>query len=194
MKHNEDQPSIRWQRKSRELVYENPWIKVHHDNVITPTGTDGIYGVVEFKSHAVGILPIDNEGYTWLVRQSRYPHNCYTWEMPEGGAPLDEPLLDAAKRELKEETGLSAAQWHVWLEMQLSNSVTNECATIFIAEDLTPGEMALESTEDIEVKRLPLHTVFTMLKNGEIVDSMTVAALYKLLTEERFRDWIANSK
>ena len=100
-----------WKRKNRETKYENPWITVYHDLVTNPNGGDGIYGVVEFKNIAIGIIPIDEEGNTWLVGQHRYPLNEYTWEIPEGGAEKNETLLKGAKRELREETGLSAKKW-----------------------------------------------------------------------------------
>lgn len=175
-----------WQSKSKTLVYENPWIAVSHHNVVTPTGTDGIYGVVNFKNHAVGVLPIDKKGGTWLVRQSRYPHDCFTWEIPEGGAPKGEPLLEAAKRELQEETGLQAEQWQTWLELQTSNSVTDELATIYLAQGLTQGDTALEATEDITVKYLPIKEAVAMVYRSEIVDAMSVAALLKVACAQEF--------
>ena len=95
-----------WRVRSSATVYENPWIKVSHEDVITPRDTQGIYGVVHFKNTAVGVVPIDDEGNTWLVRQSRYTLNQYTWEIPEGGCPVDEEPLAAAQGELVEEGGL----------------------------------------------------------------------------------------
>ena len=100
-----------WRVRSSATVYENPWIKVSHEDVITPRDTQGIYGVVHFKNTAVGVVPIDDEGNTWLVRQSRYTLNQYTWEIPEGGCPVDEEPVDAAQRELEEEVGLRAPRW-----------------------------------------------------------------------------------
>ena len=168
-----------WQRLTVEEVYENPWIKVTHEAVKTPSNTDGIYGVVHFKSRAVGILPIDDNGYTWLVKQSRYTLNEYTWEIPEGGAPLDEPPLMAAQRELREETGLSAKSWEPWLRLHLSNSVTDEEAIVYLATELSSGEMQLDTTEDIEVSHLPLQQAIDMVVSGEITDAISVAALLK---------------
>lgn len=172
-----------WRRVSREVVYENPWIRVSHDQVITPGGTDGIYGVVHFKTHAIGIVPIDAEGNTWLVRQSRYTLDRQTWEIPEGGAPQGSDLLATAKRELEEETGLRAHNWRPLLNVHLSNSVTDEEGTVFAATELYPGEQQLEASEDIEVLKLPLEEALSMVYAGEITDALSVAGLLRLAAE-----------
>lgn len=169
-----------WLEKSRRIVYENNWIRVSHSEVVTPGGSDGIYGVVHFKSTAVGVVPVDDEGYTWLVRQSRYPLQEYTWEIPEGGAPRGEDPLAAGKRELLEEVGLTAADWQPLLRMHLSNSVCDEAAIVYLAQGLSLGATAHEDTEDIEILRLPLMDAVAMVLQGEITDAISVAALLKL--------------
>src|SRR5208337_3190204 len=103
-------PTNPWTTLSSRLVYENPWIRVREDQVLRPDGQPGIYGVVEFKNRAVGVLPVDDEGCIWLVGQHRYPLNSYSWEIPEGGSPQSETTEETARRELKEETGLSAGR------------------------------------------------------------------------------------
>ena len=169
-----------WKTKSSSVVYENPWLKISHDEVITPNNTDGIYGVVHFKNTAIGIVPIDEQGNTWLVKQSRYTLNQYTWEIPEGGCPQGELPLNAAKRELEEEVGLQANDWQQLMTMHLSNSVTDEFCVVFVAKDLFAGQQALESTEDIEYKKLPLIEAIEMVKTGEITDAISVAALLRI--------------
>jgi 8-oxo-dGTP pyrophosphatase MutT (NUDIX family) len=169
-----------WKTKTSAVVYENPWIKISHEDVITPKGTDGIYGVVHFKNTAIGVVPIDDEGNTWLVKQSRYTLNQYTWEIPEGGCPQGESPLDAAKRELEEEVGLQANDWQQLMTMHLSNSVTDELCVVFVARDLFPGQQQLEATEDIEVKKIRLVDAIEMVKQGEITDGISVAALLRI--------------
>lgn len=169
-----------WQRKSTRCVYENPWIRVSHEEVITPGNTDGIYGVVHFKNTAVGVVPVDEDNHTYLVRQTRYTMNQYTWEIPEGGCPREEDTLAAVKRELREEVGLSAERWDKLQELQLSNSVTDETAVIYVARGLTQGEQTLDDSEDIEVQRLPLTEAIAMVERGEITDAISVAALLRL--------------
>lgn len=174
-----------WITKNSTTVYENPWISVRHDEVLTPAATDGIYGVVHFKNIAIGVLAIDAEDHTYLVRQSRYTLNSYTWEIPEGGCPHEETPLAAAKRELEEEVGLRANQWQEQARLHLSNSVSDEEAVIYIARDLVAGEQALELTEDIEVKRLPIDEAIGMVLSGEITDSISVAALLRFALERK---------
>lgn len=166
-----------WKTLTNETVYENPWIKVEHRDVKTPAGTDGIYGIVHFKNRAVGIVPLDEQLNTWLVGQYRYALSAYSWEIPEGGAPIGESLLDAAKRELKEETGISAQKWTKIIDFATSNSVTDELGSAYIAQDLSFGEMELEDTEDIMVKKVPFHEVVDMIFRGEITDALTIMAI-----------------
>jgi len=172
-----------WKTKTSTVAYENPWIKISHEEVITPKGTNGIYGVVHFKNTAIGIVPIDDEGNTWLVKQSRYTLNQYTWEIPEGGCPHGEEPINAAKRELEEEVGVKANQWQELMRMHLSNSVTDELCVVFVAKDLYAGTQQLESTEDIEYKKVPLTEAIDMVKRGEITDGISVAALLRVAVD-----------
>lgn len=169
-----------WQTTTSTVVYENPWINVRHDEVITPAGTEGIYGVVHFKNKAIGVVAIDDEQHIFLVKQSRYALDAFTWEIPEGGCPHDEEPLDAAKRELEEEVGVVAAEWHALMTMHLSNSVSDEIAYIFVAKTLSQGVQQLESTEDIVVKRIPFSEALAMVLRGEITDSISVAAILRV--------------
>ena len=178
-------PKVRgsWRQLDQQLVYENPWISVTHENVLTPAGTAGIYGVVHFKSRAVGVVPLDDEGYVWLVKQFRYPLNQYSIEIPEGGSLLGDNMLEAAKRELREETGLTANRWTHLLDLHTSNSVTDESGAVYLAQGLTQGEMALEVTEDIEVLRVSLAEAIDWIFAGKITDSLSVMGL--LVVERR---------
>jgi 8-oxo-dGTP pyrophosphatase MutT (NUDIX family) len=174
-----------WKKIHGHVVYDNPWITVSHHDVVNPAGTQGIYGIVHFKNIAIGIIPIDEQGHTWLVKQHRYPLGQDSWEIPEGGSPEGETPIETAKRELEEEVGLKAAHWSELLTLHPSNSVTDELAIVFLAENLTAGKQALEDSEDIEVLRLPLADAINMVMNGQITDAISVAALLKLSVMEK---------
>lgn len=166
-----------WETFEVRTVYENAWIKVEHRDVITPTGTPGIYGVVRFKNKAIGIVPVDDNGYIYLVGQFRYPLGEYSWEIPEGGGLLEHDPLDAAKRELKEETGLVATFWERIGRIHTSNSVTDEEGFIYLARGLSQEQAAPEETEDLQVRRLPLRDAVDMVMNGEITDSLSMCGI-----------------
>ncbi|CAH0994986.1 ADP-ribose pyrophosphatase [Emticicia aquatica] len=169
-----------WQILDSEVKYENNWIEVVHQNVINPSGGKGIYGVVNFKNIAVGVVPIDADDNTWLVGQFRFPLNEYSWEIPEGGCPDGEEVLATAKRELKEETGLIAQKWTLISKLHTSNSVCNEVAFIFLAEELTQSESQPEETEQLQVKKVSLKAALDLVLADEITDSMSVAGILKV--------------
>jgi len=169
-----------WQTLDIQVAYENPWIKITHRNVLTPAGSPGIYGVVHFKNIALAILPLDRDHNTWLVGQYRYTLGEYSWEIPEGGGPIGEDPLDSAKRELLEETGISAQSWMEVGKLHTSNSVTDEKCLIYVAQDLSFGEAEPEETEDLHVRKVPFKEVVEMVMDGEITDALAVAAVLKV--------------
>lgn len=155
-------------------------MQVCEDHVINPGGGENQYGHVHFKNRAVAIVPLDESDNIWLVGQQRYTLNAWSWELPMGGAPLAEAPLDAAKRELKEETGLSAGKWTEIMRLHTSNSITDEAGTVYLAENLTEGEAEFEETEDLEIRKLPLQDAIAMVNVGEITDAISVAALLRI--------------
>ena len=168
-----------WQTLAQREVYANNWISLTEHNVINPSGGPGIYGVVHFKNLAIGILPLDEEMNTWIVGQYRFPLNAYSWEIVEGGGPHADDPLDSAKRELLEETGLTASSWMEIQRMHLSNSVSDELSIIYIARGLTLGQAMPEETEQLTVRKMAFEEVYQMVMSGEITDSMSVAAILK---------------
>lgn len=165
-----------WRTVRSRPVYENPWISVREDEVIRPDGDAGIYGVVHYKNTAVGILPIE-DGHVYLVGQYRYPLESYSWEIPEGGCPEGEEPLEAARRELREETGLRAGSWEKLGEADLSNSVADERAVWFLATGLSPGEQRPDGTEVIGVRRVALEEALAMALDGRMRDALSQLAL-----------------
>lgn len=169
-----------WLQKNNAKVYENDWIKVEHHEVLNPNGGEGIYGKVHFKNIAVGVVPIFEDGTTVLVGQHRYPLDAYSWEIPEGGCPLNEKPEDAARRELLEETGLSCKQLEKIGGFAISNSVSDEVAEIFIARGLEQHKAEPEETEQLKRKRIKILDAIKMVHSGEINDSLSVIALQKI--------------
>lgn len=161
------------------MVYTNPWISLEEHEVITPGGNPGMYGKVLFKNKAVAVIPVDEQFNTWLVGQYRYTLNEYSWEIPMGGGPLNEDVLENAKKELKEETGLVASKWTQIMRIHPSNSVSDEEGFVFLAEDLTPGETQFDDTEMLEIRKLPFSEAIGMVMKGEITDALSIAGLLK---------------
>lgn len=168
-----------WKTLKITPVYENPWIRLEEHDILNPAGKEGIYGKVHFKNRAMAIIPVDTDGNTWLIGQYRYPLDEYSWEIPMGGGLIGKDLLDSAKRELKEETGLRAEKWTEIMKIHTSNSVTDELAIVYLAEDLTQGETEFEETEILQIKKLPFGEVLEMVMAGEITDSISVAGILK---------------
>ncbi len=168
-----------WKTLTKKQVYDNPWIHVEHHRVLTPSGSEGIYGKVGFKNLAIGIIPIDEEGYTWLVGQYRYTIDAYSWEIPMGGGDLSVDPLSSAQQELREETGIIAQEWQCIMQLHTSNSVTDEVGYVYIARDLTMGDMEWDDTEVLRIRRLPLMEAYQMVMDQEITDAISVAGLLK---------------
>lgn len=180
-----DSPPNPWITHTTRQVYDNPWISVSESDVTNPGGGKGIYGVVHFKNRGIGVVPVDDQGNTWLVGQYRYTLDCYEWEIPEGGCPEGEIPEEAARRELREETGIIAADLEILLDnISLSNSVTDERATIFVARNLSFTESNPEESEDLKVKKLPLAEAIDWVQKGAITDAVSVMALLKLAADQ----------
>jgi 8-oxo-dGTP pyrophosphatase MutT (NUDIX family) len=169
-----------WKTLGTEEKYDNPWIRVIEDQVVRPDGSPGIYGTVQFKNWAIAIVPLAENGDTWLVGQYRYPLGAYSWEIPEGGGPVGIDPLVSAQRELKEETGIRASHWELVLEMDLSNSTTNERSYSYIARGLSLGESEPDGDEVLQLRRLPIQEAYRMAVKGEFRDALTIATLLKV--------------
>ena len=169
-----------WTVISGATVYENDWIRVDHHEVLDPSGGPGKYGTVHFKQQAASVVPIDEHGNVILVGQYRFPLEAYSWEIPEGGGSHSAPALESAVRELREECGLSARRWTEILGMDLSNSVTDERSTTFLAWELSEARAQPDITEKLQIARIPFWNAVDRVKRGEIRDSISIAALLRV--------------
>ena len=175
-----DQTKNPWTVVSEEVMYENDWIRVEHHEVLGPLGGPGVYGTVHFKKQALGVVPIDENGNVFLVGQYRFPLGAYSWEIPEGGGAHAVTALESAQRELREECGLAAKQWTEIVSMDLSNSVSDERSTIFLAWELSGIAAQPDETEVLQIARVPFWDAVERVKRGEIRDAMSVAALLRV--------------
>lgn len=176
-----------WRRDARAQRFANEWFRVFEDRAWNRRAERSFdYGVVSFANRAVGIVALEPDGHVWMVGQHRYPTGEFSWELPMGGVPVANCLLEGAQRELKEETGVAARHWEVLLErVHLSNSVTDEVGCVFLATGLEQGDMEAEPSEELWVATMPLATVVRGVLNGDVTDSLTVAGLLALATRAR---------
>lgn len=168
-----------WKIEAKREQYNNNWIAVTEFQVRNPAGKPGLYGVVHYKATALGIIPVSGAD-TWLVGQYRFPFNAYSWEIPAGGGTPEEDDLEAAQRELQEETGLHGGNWKEIQVMQLSNSVSDEIARIFLVTDPQVGPACPTDEEQLELIRVPLLQAVEWVHEGLLTDSMTVAGLLRV--------------
>jgi ADP-ribose pyrophosphatase len=162
-----------------KVVYENRWMRVREDAVRRRDGSEGIYGVVE-KPDFVVIVPVEANGSLHLVQQYRYPVGDRYWEFPQGSweAAPDADPLKVARGELREETGLDAAEMAYGGHLFQGYGYSNQGYHVFLARGLHRGTTSLEPEEqDLITRVFAASEVERMIFDGEIKDATTVAAL-----------------
>jgi ADP-ribose pyrophosphatase len=168
-----------WTTTEKKIVYDNKWIQVEENIIIDPSGNDGIYGVVRPKNYAIAVLALDEEYNTWIVGQYRYTTNSYEWELPKGGCPIgEEGPMEAGRRELKEETGITAKTWQRVLVSYLSNCFTDEISFSYVAKHLSFGESNPDGSEMLEVKKIKFDELVDFALNGQISCALSQATIF----------------
>jgi 8-oxo-dGTP pyrophosphatase MutT (NUDIX family) len=171
-------PNNPWQTISSETIFENPWIKLVKDEVITPSGKPGSYTILEAKPFVIVVAIQDEQ--VLMIDQHRYPINKTTLEFPAGGIDGAEAPLNAAKRELKEETGYEASDWEAVGQFYEIASISRQPGHLFIARGLNKTDKNDMAEDGISGCRLvKIQDLENMIANGRIVDALTPAVLLK---------------
>jgi 8-oxo-dGTP pyrophosphatase MutT (NUDIX family) len=189
-----------WQRQRSTTVYENAWIRVREDEVTRPDGTPGIYGVVALQHPTVFVVPLTDDDEVVLVEVDRYAIGRMSLEVPAGGSDGEDPL-HAARRELREETGLVADEWRPLAVNYSFNGVCDAPGHVFLACGLRPAGVGADRVGDVGgaadaagagpvdvaaeqavegivgVRRVPWREALDLVRDGGITDAETVAAL-----------------
>jgi 8-oxo-dGTP pyrophosphatase MutT (NUDIX family) len=165
-----------WKITSSEIVYQNPWIRIHEDKVIMPSGKPGLYAYME-SNDSVVIIALDDEQKIRLIRQFSYPVAAWSWRVPQGGGDKQHSL-QAAKRELKEEAGIEARTWELLGEFRVCNGLMTERCTAYLATDSTlkahtDDEEAIDGASWVTMAEAD-----AKIERGDIDDSQSIVAIH----------------
>ena len=170
----------------RNTIYKGKILNLRVDIAELPNGKEAVREVVE-HSGGVGVLPVDENGNAWCVRQYRYAFGAHLLEMPAGKLEPGEKPIECAVRELSEETGFTAAEYTFLGKLYPSPGYCRETLYIYLATGLTRGEAHLDKGEFLDVETYPLETLYQMVMDDALPDAKTAMAVVKakLILDER---------
>lgn len=159
-----------------QAVYQGHVFDVRVDLVQLPGGKKHSFDVVEHRQ-AVTILPIDEEGLVWFVRQYRHPVGKTLLELPAGVCEVDEEPLVSAQRELREEIGMDAKNFKLVGQFYLAPGYSTEYMHIFVATGLIHSPLPGDEDESLHIEKIPFSQLMLLIKNGVVQDSKSLAAI-----------------
>lgn len=166
-----------WGLRSSRIVYKNPWMLVREDTVTTPTGNDGIYGVME-SPDSVMIAALNEKDELYLVWTFSYPSASWNWELPGGGTDK-QPSARAAQRELEEETGIIANIWEKLGQTRVCNGFMTERMTTYLARNLSFAGVKEIADEQIDKARFfSMAEIDDMIVRGEVNDGQSITGIH----------------
>ena len=161
-----------------QSIYQNKWLSVREDKVVHPGGNEGIFGIIEMKAGAT-VLALNEYNEVYLVREYKYAIEKYSIELMSGGLDDGEPPIDGAKRELKEELGIVAAEWIDLGVVDPFTTVISSPNYMFLARGLKKGRQKLGELEQLEILKIPFDRVINMVMNNEITHSASCVCILK---------------
>jgi ADP-ribose pyrophosphatase len=162
---------------SSKRMLKTPIFTVSDNWLLDPAGNKIRRIMVEHGGSAV-VMPVDEQGRVCLVRQYRYPAQKYMWELPAGVIDPGETAIQAAKRELQEETGYKARKWKKLINFHPSPGFQQEHMTIFLARGLVAGDANLGHDEHLEVKWFEAEEIEDQIRRGRFTDAKTIIGMY----------------
>jgi 8-oxo-dGTP pyrophosphatase MutT (NUDIX family) len=171
-----------WRTDASRVVLQREHLRIREDQVTQPDGQPGSYVYLEVLTPVVSVVPVDDAGNVYLVRQWRYPWGHNSWEIPSGSGEAGETALEAAQRELAEEVGIRASEWES-LAGGYSSATVNGHWHMFLARGLEPAQAGLHQRDgaehDLVARKVPLAAAVAAALDGRIAHGMSALGLLR---------------
>lgn len=177
-----------WETLESRYLHRRPWLTIRQDRVRLSNGrTIEDYYVQEFPPW-VNVLAITTERKAVLIRQYRHGLGAVSWELPAGVLEPGEPLLEAARRELLEETGYGGGVWTPLMELSPNPAIQTNLSYSFLADGVTLATtQQLDPTEEITVHEVPLEELRSLIFEGGMIQALHAAPVLKYLLQQPMR-------